>query len=1496
MENQEHLFDMDEFKTPEKENAIKTANSVEVETVEYTRVFPELTRDETDVLLMAATKISAVPMTNVAMDLPKTGLKTEHNRRFSKDGVQVALKHLVHFGYLVDKTGRRMVPDRETRLRIFRETFDHAEYRQRAISIAQWAVAQPAGYIYFTEDKIRNKQMKLELFVMLGRYEEAVDLALTDEYYDEYDNPEQIPLDFDFIFSCLSEDELKKVPDVLLFHGAFDFLAFHSFELRPLTPLEFVLTKPNIPINILAPLGTYYFLQGEEKKVQTIVKALRSEASKYDDDDLIPRTAYADADSLEACLTFAKGDIDQAIEGFEESIQKEKGKSKKRKFAPRWIGGLLHVLSLCRRGTPKDLTRAIQISQWNIELDESTYSGLSNIGVSIAKLLSGESKYVTYEADAKNRPFLNSSPPNLNTLLFAILYRLVKNDDAALVDWKRKMDQLSGLAEEKGFIWLATEAAALSASLSNTSNASQWRDSLIAKCSIKAVVSFSDKIRPPEKWENQLNTLEAVAEKYGRKKNVISTDNNAPKRKELIWHLKLWMKEWEDHDNPGNIALKAKDEDYYDFIYYQPDGRNFYFDLVPIERTYSKTGKPSKGKKISLKRLREEPELIDSLTEQDQGLIKYLKKKNHWRGRAGYYFENRRALLELVDHPLVFLDETATQPVTLEKGRIQVELSEDQSNNVTLRITPPLGHKDVQVKLVQKGPQQFVLYEITNTVRELQKAFSGEASISLPGHAKPRLIDALSTLAAELEISAEGSTEDTLDQSQFRQVDGDPTPRLRLIPHGDGLQATLLVRPLPSSDFNFPPGDGKSAIFGFDNHERIQAKRNLKTEKKLAKTAVQNTPTLALNQGEMISPWEWAFPEPLDCLNLLRELHEWIDSKKPKGKTQLTPPLILEWPEGETLQVSGTLSASSLSLKLTNGTDWLGISGKVQIDKDRVLTMRELLDLASTSRQPGFIEVGTNRFFALTKEFQRQVDHMRSVSQTGKSDEIQFPPLAALALEDFVEEAQPKGKQSQTKAWKDWIQRFRKAREHNPSPPNTLQAELRPYQLDGYRWLSRLAMSGAGACLADDMGLGKTVQTLALLLERAQQGPSLVMAPTSVAANWLDEIIKFAPTLNPIVFGDSNDRKAQLGKLGPRDVVLCTYGLLVREETVLTEIEWNVIVLDEAQAIKNSATQRSKAARKLKGDFRMVTTGTPIENQLSELHTLFQFILPGFLGSWERFRKQFADPIERNQDLDAKRRLADVIRPFLLRRLKSKVLRDLPERTEISLHVQLSEEEQAFYEALRQRALEGLDKDDSGAIQILAELTRLRRACCHPSLVDKNVGKSISSSKLEAFANTLDELMAGNHKVLVFSQFVDHLKLIRKLLDKGNITYQYLDGSTPKAKRKKAVDAFQQGEGEVFLISLKAGGFGLNLTAADYVIHMDPWWNPAAEDQASDRAHRIGQTRPVTIYRFITKGTIEEKIVDLHHRKRELAESLLSDSDDTSTRLNPEELLALIRE
>ncbi len=405
-----------------------------------------------------------------------------------------------------------------------------------------------------------------------------------------------------------------------------------------------------------------------------------------------------------------------------------------------------------------------------------------------------------------------------------------------------------------------------------------------------------------------------------------------------------------------------------------------------------------------------------------------------------------------------------------------------------------------------------------------------------------------------------------------------------------------------------------------------------------------------------------------------------------------------------------------------------------------------------------------------------------------------------------------------------------------------------------------------------------------------------MVAPTSLLLNWRDEIIRFAPALNVEVinnYSDSGKRREIISNAGKSDVVVISYGLMTNEQESLADRSWNIVALDEAHTIKNRETKMSQAAMTLKADMRLALTGTPLQNRLAEIWNIFRFLNPGLLGSFQSFTDNFINPIEHDSDRRRQRLLKRILSPFLLRRSKTEVLQELPEKTEITVRVELSEREKALYENLRREAEIAVEMGENSAIQALAEITKLRQAACNPRLVDPKL--ELESSKTHVFMELVASLMGNNHRALVFSQFTSHLALIREALDKAGIEYLYLDGSTPAAQRARLVAQFQNTDVPLFLISLKAGGLGLNLTAADYVIHLDPWWNPAIEDQASDRSHRIGQQNPVTVYRLISADTIEEKILRLHSKKKSLADALL-EGTDMSARLTKEEILSLLAE
>jgi SNF2 family DNA or RNA helicase len=457
--------------------------------------------------------------------------------------------------------------------------------------------------------------------------------------------------------------------------------------------------------------------------------------------------------------------------------------------------------------------------------------------------------------------------------------------------------------------------------------------------------------------------------------------------------------------------------------------------------------------------------------------------------------------------------------------------------------------------------------------------------------------------------------------------------------------------------------------------------------------------------------------------------------------------------------------------------------------------------------------------------------------------------------------------------------------------PAQLEATLRPYQREGARFLLRVATWSSGACLADDMGLGKTLQALTVLVARAALGPALVLAPTSVCDGWQREAERFAPELRARVYRGA--KRAQLRQgLEAGDVLITSYELLQRDRAALSGIEFASMVLDEAHVIKNAMTARARAAAGVQAGFRIALTGTPLENHLGELWGLMAQLNPAVLGSWGRFRVHFGVPIERYDDRERLSVLRQIVSPFMLRRTKLQVAPELPARLEVVKKIALSQAEQGLYDAAvrelqaRAGAKRKLELD---RVALLAEITRLRQLACHPRLLMPDL--VLESSKVRTLLELLADLLPAGHRALVFSQFVGHLALVREALETRGLAYLYLDGSTPAAERGKLVERWQGGETDLFLISLKAGGTGLNLSGADYVFHMDPWWNPAAEDQASDRAHRIGQARPVTIVRMVAEATIEEAVLSLHAQKRELASAVLAGSDGAANvRLDVDEL------
>ena len=476
---------------------------------------------------------------------------------------------------------------------------------------------------------------------------------------------------------------------------------------------------------------------------------------------------------------------------------------------------------------------------------------------------------------------------------------------------------------------------------------------------------------------------------------------------------------------------------------------------------------------------------------------------------------------------------------------------------------------------------------------------------------------------------------------------------------------------------------------------------------------------------------------------------------------------------------------------------------------------------------------------------------------------------------------------------------FHAVKDSEYTPPESLHNVLRKYQRDGYRWLRTLDGYGMGGILADDMGLGKTVQVLSYLLamkERGQRLPSLIVCPASLVLNWQEECQKFTPQLSCVAVDGDAAHRAELAKQwAEADLVVTSYDLMRRDEELYSGQQFYACILDEAQAIKNHTTQKYKAVCGVNSIVRFALTGTPVENRLGELWSIFSFLMPGYLPPYKTFCARFEKPIVQEDDKDALRRLNQLTGPFILRRMKSEVLKELPPKTENLHRIELDEQQRKLYLAAVVDAREKLRAaKPEDKMAVFAVLMRLREICCDPRLVADNWDGG--SAKLEACMELVTAAVEGGHRILLFSQFTSMLELLAKRLDEAGVSHFTLQGSTPKPVRAELVRRFNSGEADVFLISLRAGGTGLNLTAADIVIHYDPWWNVAAQNQATDRAYRIGQRNPVQVYKLIAQDTIEEKIVELQQAKQDLAETVTGSADGAILSMKPEELLQLLQE
>jgi SNF2 family DNA or RNA helicase len=910
--------------------------------------------------------------------------------------------------------------------------------------------------------------------------------------------------------------------------------------------------------------------------------------------------------------------------------------------------------------------------------------------------------------------------------------------------------------------------------------------------------------------------------------------------------------------------------------------------IQPYSQKINKNGSWSALKNVSIHTFKENGH--EAATEQDMQIMRCFKAHNYYYRE--YIVEYSKALKLLTTHPSVFAgtDNPIAVSFTKREPVLIVEKSEKNGNFIIrfdVNAKPEIVKDPEKTIVVKESTTSYVLYEFTPEQRRIFEGFKNGA-LEIPEKGKDLLEKAMGSLIRIIPIN----TTTSAIAIDLPKIEADPSIHVLITPYeSEGLRIEFIIKPFGNIPPHVRPGKTPALLIGEINKEKYQTLRDLAFEKESANKLMSLCPILKNvwdNDEENENHFRWEFADLEDSLEALYQLND--------AKSQA--PFEFEYPEGQKFKIGKKIGFEDITMRIEKNNNWFDVEVEMRINESQdAIRIAEIMSLLKTARGK-FIQMSNGEFIALTDKLRKRLNEINTFSEKDKKGNYHIHNLASFALEDISQDFKNLNVDN---AWKAQIKKIKNATKINPKVPSTLKTELRPYQEEGFKWLAQLAEWGVGACLADDMGLGKTIQTLALLLQRAEKGTALVIAPPTVARNWISETNKFAPTLNAILYG-GKDRELILDQLKDHDVLVCSYGLLQQDGEALAKKKWTTIVLDEAQNIKNMNTKRSKSAMELDGDFKMITTGTPVENHLGELWNLFRFINPGLLGTLKDFQERFANEIERNQNKERQKHLQKLLKPFILRRKKNQVLDDLPSKTEITLQVEMSDDELAFYEALRMNIVEKLQNnivqnqqigEGEKRFQILAEILKLRQASCNPKLVMKNT--DIKSSKLELLMETVEELKENGHKALIFSQFVGHLGLIREAFDEKKLSYKYLDGSTPMNQREQSIKAFQNGEADFFLISLKAGGVGLNLTAADYVIHMDPWWNPAVEDQASDRAHRMGQLRPVTIYRFVTKGSIEEKILMLHQDKRDLADGLL-DGTEASAKISTDELLSLIKQ
>jgi superfamily II DNA or RNA helicase len=690
-------------------------------------------------------------------------------------------------------------------------------------------------------------------------------------------------------------------------------------------------------------------------------------------------------------------------------------------------------------------------------------------------------------------------------------------------------------------------------------------------------------------------------------------------------------------------------------------------------------------------------------------------------------------------------------------------------------------------------------------------------------------------------------------------------------------------------------GPNGSTTYAIDDPPAAQSIRDIAEEqRKLAALPLPyvDLPQLANRSKEV--PQQPAAHVLLDGIAALQFVEQVLPELAPAG-VQVTL-------DGEVREYRKTSSQPSIqvaAVERPDSADWFDLRIKVVIDGE-VVPFEDLF--VALSQGEDFLILDTGVYFSLERpefaQLRDLIDESKAL-QDRHRPELSISRFQASLWDDLTDLGVAI---DQSARWEQAVRGLRGISSiDDVAPPETLRAKLRPYQLDGYRWLRFLWTHQLGGILADDMGLGKTLQALALIcharLVCPEQPPFLVVAPTSVVSNWLSEAAKFAPSLRVLCLTESASKRsaASADTVATADLVITSYSLLRIDNARLTELEWSGLLLDEAQFVKNHRAKTYQCARRIAAPFKLAVTGTPLENSLMDLWALLSITAPGLFPDSDRFSEYYRRPIERNRDATRLHQLRRRIRPLMLRRTKESVASELPPKQEQVVEVELHPRHRRIYQTHLQRERQkvlGLIEDlDRNRFTVLRSLTLLRRLCLDPALVD-DAHNGVPAAKVEVLLEDLSELVGEGHQALVFSQFTTLLTRIRERLAKAEISFAYLDGRT--RNRERVIQRFRDKDASVFLISLKAGGFGLNLTEADYCFVLDPWWNPATEAQAVDRTHRIGQSKTVMVYRLVAKETIEQKVMNLKARKEELFASVVGREALAGAALTAEEIRGLL--